>query len=95
MIDPTFRNINRFVQSFNVHANDNDGFFFNVHVNWQSTIFQATRKNKQEPHEKLVATSRNVAYTNDNLLDCSYHQSLLASIYQDTQIRVFLNKLIL
>ena len=65
-------------------------------------FFDLPIKSKQEVYEKLVKISRNDDYKARNLLNLSKITStieiiinLLAYIYQDKQIWVFLNKLTL
>ena len=60
-------------------------------------FFNQPVKNKQEGYEKLIKMSRNDGYTTGNLLDYLYCQVInsLVLIYQDKQIQIFRNKLIL
>ena len=111
MIDPAFRNIDRlFVLSFrNAHDNPTRNSFDKYYMplvkikDFHALIdnkpfFEHPVKNKQEAYEKLIEMSRNDDYAIGNLLDYLYHQNIANSfvqIYQDKQIQVFLNKLIL
>ena len=58
-------------------------------------FFDHTVKNKQEAYEQLIEMSKNNDYTTGNLLDYLYHQNYYKLISKHTQIRVFLNILIL
>ena len=61
-------------------------------------LFHQAVKSKQEGYEKIIEMSKNDIYTTENLLGFSYHQNCyksLVQIYQDKQMQVFLNKLIL
>ena len=58
-------------------------------------FFDHTVKNKQEAYEQLIEMSRNNDYRTGNLLDYLYHQNYYKLISIDSQIRVFLNILIL
>ena len=58
-------------------------------------FFDHTVKNKQEAYEQLIEMSRNNDYRTGNLLDYLYHQNYYKLISIDSQIRVFLNTLIL
>ena len=61
-------------------------------------FFTQPVKNKQEWYKKPIEMFRNDDYTTGNLLDCLYHENyykLIAVIYQDKKIQLFLSKLIL
>ena len=101
LIDPTFRNINRwfvFSFSFDKHYMPLAEIkYFNALIDNKSFLDQPV-KNKQEAYEKLVEMSRNNNYTTENLLDFCLIKIVinsLALIYQDKETQVLLNKLIL
>ena len=111
MIDPTFRNINRFfVLSFKDGNNDptRDSFDkyyillvkienFNALID-NKPFFDQPVKNKQEAYENLIEMSRNDDYTTGSLLDFHIIKIIINSliqIYQGKQVRIFLNRLIL
>ena len=60
-------------------------------------FFDQPVKNKQKAYENVVYISRSNDYTTWNLLDYLYHKNIkiLEQIYQDIQLQVFLNKLML
>ena len=88
MIDPSFRNINRFfVLSFKSGNNDPTRISFieyimslvemkdfNVLID-NKTFFDQLVKSKQKAYEKLVEMSRTDDHTTGNLLDNLYHQN--------------------
>ena len=108
MIDPTFRNINRFfVLSFKDGNNDptRDSFDkyyillvkienFNALID-NKPFFDQPVKNKQEAYENLIEMSRNDDYTTGSLLDFHIIKIIINSliqIYQGKQVRIFLNR---
>ena len=111
LIDPTFRNNRLFVLSFKNGNNDLkrisiDKYYtplveikdFNALIEKKLFFGQAV-KSKQESFEKLIEMPKKYDYTTINLLDFFHFIkiviNLLARIYQDKQIQVFLKKLIL
>ena len=87
LIDPTFRNINRFFVLLFKNGNNDcarysfDKYYmllveikdFNALID-NKPFFDQPVKNKQEAYEKLIEMSRNDDYTTGNLLDYLYHQ---------------------
>ena len=106
LIDPTFRNVYRlFVLSFkNGEDYPSMNYFFKyfiplVEIKYFNVLvdnkpfFDQPAKNKQEVYEELIEMSRNDDYTTGFYI-IKIIINFLALIYQDKQIRVFLNKLI-
>ena len=89
MIDPTFRNINRFVLSFKNGDSDPERNSFDKHYmplvefkDFNALIdnklfFDQAVKNQKEAYEKLEEMSRNDDDTTGHLLDYSYHQNFI------------------
>ena len=87
MIDPTFRNINRFVLSFKNGDSDPERNSFDKHYmplvefkDFNALIDNKpflinTVRNQKGAYEKLEEMSRNDDDTTGNLLDYSYHQN--------------------
>ena len=104
MIDLTFRNIERlFVPSFKNGANNPttlsfDRFYmslvevkdFNVLIDNKPFFDQTVKTNKK--HMKNSSKCQEMMTTTENLLDYLYHQKYYKLIYQDKQVRLFLNK---
>ena len=111
LIDLTFKNICiLFVLSFKNGDNDPKRKYFDKYymplveikdfntLIYNKPFFDQSVKGKQEGYGKRIEMSRNDDYATGNLLDFSDHQNYYKPIgtdYQDKQIQVFLNKLIL
>ena len=87
MIDPTFRNINKFLLLSFKNGNDGlagdsfDEYYmslveikdFNALID-NKPVFDQPVNNKQGAHKKFVEMSRSNDYTTENLIDYAYYQ---------------------